>query len=191
MKKGVREIEMRLLQPAGEAGRVGALLDLGALHADRGQERDGLRAAREALELASAAGDSAAVGRALSLAARCHFQRGDYLATVASAVDALSAFGDDHPYERSAVLRVVANALLVVEDPAHALSAVMHAVRLAAGGDATEAAAREAYGGVLSNRSRLHDARRELRRAGALYRRAGDRASRERITTEVAHTYRH
>jgi tetratricopeptide (TPR) repeat protein len=190
LRKGVRAIEMRLLQPANDADRVGALIELGTLCANQGQERDGLRAAREAFEMASQAADPEAVGRALALATRCHFQRRDYLATVASGIDALTSFGDRDPAERSGVLAVLARALLAVEDYDHALSAAANAVRLAAGDAAAEAAAREAYGTVIADRGRGYDAREELRRAGALYRRLDDRAGLKRIAAEVGHTYR-
>jgi hypothetical protein len=190
VKKGVREIERRLLQPAGDSERLGALLDMGTLHAELGHERDGLRAAREALDLARDAADRLASARALALAARCHLQRGDHFAAVASGVDALDAFADDEPLARAAALRVVALALRAVEDPDHAESAAAAAVRLATGEPALEAAARECYARVLAERGRNHEARQQLRRSGALLRRLYDRAGLKRITAAVAHSYR-
>ena len=190
VNKGVRQIEMRLLQPAGAGERLGALLQLGAHLAGQGPARDGLRAAREALELSRAAHDECGSGHALALAARCHFQRGDCFAAIASGVDALMSFGDHEPRARADVLRTLALALRRFEDLEHAESAGACAVRLAAGREDCEAAAREAYGGVLAERGRSQQAREELRRAGALYRRVEDRAGVKRAAAAIAHTYR-
>ena len=190
MKKGVREIEKRLLQPVGESDRLGALLDLGAHHAALGHERDGLRAARDALHLAQDIHDPLAAARALALAARCHFQRGDYFAAIASGIDALAGPVEDDGSPRAEVARMVALALRELEDYPHAESAAVEAVRLAAGQAEPEALAREALGIVLAARGRSHAARQELRRAGALFRGLGDRVGLKRITSEVAHTYR-
>jgi tetratricopeptide (TPR) repeat protein len=190
VKKGVREIERRLLQPAGDAERLGALLDMGTLHAELGHERDGLRAAREALDLARDGADRLAGARALALAARCHFQRGDHFAAIASGVDALDAFAAEEPQARAAVLRIVALALRAVEDLEHAEAAATAAVRLATGEPALEAAARETCGRVLAERGRNHEARQQLRRAGALFRHLFDRTGLKRITAEVAASYR-
>jgi tetratricopeptide (TPR) repeat protein len=190
VKGTVRELEKRLLQAAGDRERLEALLALGGLHADEGRDRDGLRAAREALDLARAAGLSLAVAQALALASRCHHHRGDHLAAMASGVDALVAFGHDEVAGRADALRVIALALLAVEDFDRAEAAAERAVRTAAGNEALEAGARATYGQVLAERGRSHAARHELRRAGALYRRMADRLALKRISAAVAGTYR-
>jgi tetratricopeptide (TPR) repeat protein len=189
VNKGVREIEKRLLQPAGDADRLGALLELGAHHAELGQDRDGLRAAREALEVARETGDGPASGHALALAARCHHQRADHFSAIASGIDALAALGDERA-ARSEVLRILALSLHALEQHRYADSAATESVRLAAGHERTEAAAREAYGRLLADRNLNQAARHQLRRAGALHRRVGDRSGLKRITARVADTYR-
>lgn len=189
MNKGVREIEKRLLEPVGDADRLGALLELGAHHAQLGQDRDGLRAAREALEVAREHGDARASGHALALAARCHLQRADHFSAIASGIDALAGLGDERA-ARSEVLRILALSLHALDLHRHADSAGSEAVRLAAGHDRTEAAAREAYGRLLVDRNLNDAARHQLRRAGVLYRRVADRNGLKRITARVADTYR-
>jgi tetratricopeptide (TPR) repeat protein len=190
VKVFARELEIRLRQATGDGERLGALLELGALHADERRERDGLRAAREALEIARAAGDAPAAARALALAARCHYQRGDHFSAVASGVDAVDAFGAEDPPGCAGALRYVALALFAVEDLPHAEEAAQRAVRHAAGSGLAEAEARAVHGQVLAQRGRAHAARQQLRQAGALYRRAGERVGLKRITVLVAHTYR-
>ena len=190
MKKRVREIEMRLLQPVGDADRLGALLEMGAHHADEGHERDGLRAAREALDMAREAHDLRASGRALALAARCHFQKGDALAAVASGLDALEALGADDRITQAHVLRVMALALESFDDAGHAEDAAAQAARLSLGCEATEAATRETYGRILARRGRGHAAREQLRRAAEIFKRIGDRHDLKRVTAAVADTYR-
>ena len=190
MNKGVRELEERLLQPVGDADRLGALLELGAHHAELGRDRDGLRAAREALEVARDRGDARARGHALALAARCHLQRADHFSAIASGIDALAALGHGERAARSEVLRILALSLHALDQHRYADSAGSEAVRLAAGHERTEAAAREAYGRLLGDRNLNQAARHQLRRAGALYRRLADRGSLKRISARIADTYR-
>jgi tetratricopeptide (TPR) repeat protein len=190
VKGGVQDLEKRLSQAAGDADRLSALLELGALHAAEHRDREGLRAAREALALAQAGGFALAAAQALALACRCHHQRGDHFAAVASGMDALQAFGQEDSRGRSDTLRAITLALLAVEDFQHAHWAAEGAVAAAAGDHGAEADAHAAFGRVLAAGGRGHAARQELRRAGELYRGLGDRVGLKRITAAVARSYR-
>src|SRR5881628_1584609 len=78
MRSPVRELEARFTQAKSAGECLAALLDLASLHAAEFRNLEGLRSARQALNIARARRDTVAVGRALAAATLCHYQRGDY-----------------------------------------------------------------------------------------------------------------
>ena len=66
MKATVRELESKLLRTSGDKERLEVLLELARAHAAEFQNREGLRASREALSIARRLKNSIGVGQALS-----------------------------------------------------------------------------------------------------------------------------
>ena len=192
MGTGVRQLEMHLLQAASPVDRLGALLELAETHADAFHDREGLRASRDALVLARGRGDSPALGRALAAATTCHYQRGDYVAAVATGLDAVDACADGDLAGRSSALRSIALALHAVEATDLALAVAGRAVAdaVALGESEPEAAARDTLALVLLARGRHREARAEYRRSAALHRKGGHRIHLKKSIAGLAHTYR-
>ena len=115
MKNQVRELEARLIQGKSAVECLAVLLSLADLHAATFRNREGLRCAREALNIARARNDKISAARAFAVALRCHHQRGDYAAAVAAGLDAVEAFGEADLPGRSSALQGVARALVAVE----------------------------------------------------------------------------
>ncbi|HET7731229.1 MAG TPA: tetratricopeptide repeat protein [Usitatibacter sp.] len=193
MTPPVHDIEKRLLQPAGAGDRVAALLELAAAHASAFRSKEGLRAAREALVAARAQGDGVSVGHALSIATVCHFQRSDYVAAVATGLDAVEAYAEDDVCGRSNALQSIALALFNVGAHDVASTAALRAIRdaNACGEPGREAAARSVLGLILNQREEFNAARREFRQAAAIHRREGDLVKLKKSTINLAHTYRY
>ena len=192
MKVVARELERRLVQASSAMECLAALLDLAQHHASAFQNREGLRAAREALNIARVRGDSLSIGRALGTATVCHYQRGDYVSAVAAGLDAVEAYAEGDLPGRSQAFQSIALALLSVRACELAETVCVRAVADASeGADAQrEAGARSVHGVVLTDRGRFNPARREFRSAAATYRRLGDRVRLKKTISNLGHTYR-
>src|SRR5690242_13033545 len=95
MKKNrVQELEAKLIQGKSAVECLAILVELAELHAATFHNREGIRCAREALNIARVRGDGHGAARALSAAMRCHYQRGEYAAAVANGLDAVESFGE-------------------------------------------------------------------------------------------------
>lgn len=193
MRSPVRELEARLTQSKTAGECLNALLELASLHAAEFRNREGLRNAREALNIARARKDTVSIGRALAAATLCHYQRGDYLSAVATGLDAVEAYADTDLPGRSSALQSIALALHCVKAPELAEVTAERAVEDArrAHDAMREASARSVLGVILSESGRHKAARRQFRGAGALYRREGDTLRLKKATANIGHTYRH
>jgi len=193
MRSPVRELEAKVHQAKTAGECLAALLDLANLHAAEFRNREGLRSAREALNIARARNDAGAVGRALAAATLCHYQRGDYIAAVATGLDAVAAYADDDRPGRSAALLSVALALHCVKASELAQVTAEQAVADAveASDVLREANARSVMGVILADRGKPREARRQFRAAAARYREAGDTLRVKKATSNIGHTYRY
>ena len=193
MRSPVRDLEAKLTQAKTAGECLAALLDLASLHAAEFRNREGLRNAREALNIARARRDTVSIGQALASATVCHYQRGDYLAAVATGLDAVAAYSDTDLPGRSSALQSIALALHCVNDGELAQVTARRAVDDAreAGDGIREANARSVLGVILCERGQHKPARREFRAAGALYRSSGDIIRLKKATANIGHTYRH
>ena len=192
MNASVSELERRLLLAASDGERLPTLLDLAREHSAAFQNREGLRAAKEALAIARRHGDRLAMGRALAVATLCHFQRSDYLAAVATGLDAVDAYTDGDVIERSRALQSIALALYSVEAFERAESMAERSVADARAGKdrEREAYACAVYGVILADRGRFNLARRQFRVAAHYYRVTGDLPRLKKSTSNLGHTYR-
>ncbi|HUP31379.1 MAG TPA: hypothetical protein VM122_14470 [Usitatibacter sp.] len=192
MKAVVRDIEQRLKLAATPADRLAALIELAHAEASAYRNREGLRAAREALQIARGRGDAVAICRALSAATLCHYQRCDYVAAVATGLDAIAAYADGDLRSRSGAEQSVALALYCVGAHDVAQSTARRAIADAQGGhdERCVAAARDVLGVVLAQSGQFNAARREFRQAGAVYGRRGDDTRVKKVTASLGNTYR-
>ena len=110
-----RELERRFIQATSAGECLATLLDIANHHAASFQNLQGLRAAREALDIARVRGDSLAVGRALRTATLCHYQPGDYVAAVATGLHAVEAYAYGDLLGRFACACSIALALFKVQ----------------------------------------------------------------------------
>jgi len=193
MRSPVRELEAKIHQATTAGECLAALLDLASLHAAEFRNREGLRSAREALNIARARNDAAAIGRALAAATLCHYQRGDYVSAVATGLDAVAAYADNDRPGRSSALQSIALALHCVNASELAEVTAEQAVDDAvASADAIrEANARSVLGVILADRGRPREARRQFRTAAARYHAAGDEIRMKKATSNIGHTYRY
>ena len=193
MRPPIRDLEARLIQAKTASECLSALLDLADAHADENRSLEGLRKAREALNIARVQRDTISIGRALAAAALCQYQRNDYLSAVATGLDAVEACADQDLAGRSSALQSVALALHAVKADEMARVTASHAVDDARRAHDTlrEASARSVLGVVLSDMGLHKDARREFRGAAAAYRRGDEPARLMRTTANIGHTYRH
>lgn len=191
VNRQVRELEARLIQGKSAVECLGVLISLADLHAATFRNREGLRCAREALNIARARNDKLSAGRAFAAAMRCHHQRGDYAAAVAAGLDAVDAFGDADLPARSGALQGLAQALLAVEafDLAGDVARRAAADAAASGNPAVDASARTVLGTLLMIGDRFAEARRYFREAGAIQRRLGDTLQLKRSAASIAHGY--
>jgi len=192
MGASTRELESRLLEASEDEGSLAILLELARAHGAAFRNREGLRAAREALTIARRRNDALAIGRALSTATLCHYQRGDYAAAIATGVDAIAAYADGDLVGRSRALQSIALALFSVEAFEAAESAARRAVDDARAGHDPE---REAYasnvlGFIICDRGHFNEARRLFRYAGRYFRLAGDSLRLKKSISYLAHAYR-
>jgi tetratricopeptide (TPR) repeat protein len=192
MNTQVRELEARLIQGKSAVECLGILISLADLHAATYRNREGLRCAREALNIARARNDKISAARAFSAAMRCHHQRGDYAAAVAAGLDAVESFGDADLPGRSGALQGVAQALLAVEafDLADDVAQRAAADAAASGNPVVDASARSVLGTLLMLGERFDEARRYFREAGAIQRRIGDTLQLKKSAANIAHGYR-
>jgi tetratricopeptide (TPR) repeat protein len=192
MKATVRELESKLLRTSGDKERLEVLLELARAHATEFQNREGLRAAREALAIARRLRNSIGVGQALSAATLCHYQRGDHVSAVATGLDAVEAYADGDLLGRSRALQSIALALFAVEAFELAEQTALRAVEdaRAARDREREAYAGTVYGYILADRGRFNEARRQFRSAAAYYRAADDRVRLKKLASNLGHTYR-
>ena len=192
MKSAVRDLERRLVQATSASECLATLLDIANHHAAAFHNREGLRAAREALNIARVRSDSLSIGRALGSATLCHYQRGDYVAAVATGLDAVEAYADGDLLGRSHALQSIALALLSVEQLDLAESVAARAVADArASGDAPqEAGALCVHGSILADQGHFNAARRQFRRAGATFRLQRDPVRQKKAISNLGHTYR-
>jgi tetratricopeptide (TPR) repeat protein len=192
MNASVPELERRLLQATRDGERLDALLELAREHSGAFRNREGLRAAREALEIARRQGDKLAVGRALASATLCHYQRGDPVAAIATGLDAVEAYAGGDVLGRSRAYQCIALALFSVEAFELAETMAERSVADARAGDdrEREAYASNVYGVILADRGRFNAARRNFRTAAAFYRAAGDTQRLKKTISHLGHTYR-
>lgn len=192
MKASGRELEIRLVQARDDVHRLPALLDLALEHAAAFRNLEGLRAARQALEIARRTQDGLGIGRALSVATLCHYQRADYVAAVATGIDAIEAYADGDVSGRSRACQSIALALFSVEAFDLAETMARRAVDDAryAGDREREAYSSVVFGVILADRGRFNAARRQFRVAAAYYREAGDTVRLKKSTSNLGHTYR-
>ena len=189
MKASVRELNGR--QTQDEATKLAALLDLARDHAAAFRNREGLQAAREALNLARRRHDSFAEGRALGFATLCHFQRSDHVAAVATGLDAIDVNPAD-ALGRSRALQTVALALTSLEAYDHALPMAQKAVAEAIESEDAEreALSRAVLGMILTEIGQFEAARRQFRSAAQHHRTAADVIRLKKVTANLGHTYR-
>ena len=192
MKGTVPELERRLLLAQDDAIRLATLLELAREHSAAFRNREGLRAAKEALGIARRNQDRLGTGRALAVATLCHFQRADYLAAVATGLDAVDAYADGDVVGRSRARQSIALALFSIEAFDLAESMAERSVADArAGNDAErEAYACSVYGAILGDRGKFNQARRQFRIAARYYRMAGDLLRLKKSASNLGHTYR-
>ena len=192
MKSKARELEKRLLRSSDDQERLRILLDLAREHSAEFRNREGLRAAREALAIARRHRDGPAIGEALSTATHCHYQRGDYASAVATGLDAVEAYAEGDRVGRSRALQSIALALFAVEAHELALSMALRAVddaRASNDGDC-EAYASTVCGAILADRGQFNEARRHFRVAAAYYRQRDDTVRVKKSASNLGHTYR-
>jgi len=192
MKATVRELESKLLRTSGDKERLEVLLELARAHAAEFQNREGLRAAREALAIARRVKNSIGVGQALSAATLCHYQRGDHVSAVATGLDAVEAYADGDVLGRSRALQSIALALFAVEAFELAEQTALRAVEDArsARDREREAYAGTVYGYILADRGRFNEARRHFRSAAAYFRAADDPVRLKKMASNLGHTHR-
>ena len=192
MGASTRELESRLLEASEEEGRMAILLELARAHGAAFRNREGLRAAKEALNIARKRGDKLAIGRALATATLCHYQRGDFVAAVATGLDAVAACADGDLVSRSRALQSIALALFSVEAHGPAESAARRAVDDArAGKDAErEALASNVLGYIICDRGHFNEARRLFRFSARYFRLSGDGVRLKKSISYLAHAYR-
>jgi tetratricopeptide (TPR) repeat protein len=191
MSSRIRELESRLLERKRAVEYLESLLSLAELYGASGRSREGLRCAREALNIARARGDSRSSARALAVAMRCHHQRGDFPAAVAAGLNAVEAFEESDLAGRSSALQGVARALLAVEalDLAEEAAERAAADALKGGNPTVEAGARTVLGSILMIGNRFGEARRLFREAGAIQRRLGDTLQLKKSAANIADGY--
>ena len=192
MRSPVRELEAKVHQAKTAGECLAALLDLASLHAAEFRNREGLRSAREALNIARARNDGAAVGRALAAATLCHYQRGDYVSAVATGLDAVAAYADNDRPGRSSALQSIALALHCVKASELAQVTAEQAIAdaVAVADRIREANARSVLGVIAADRGNPREARRHFRTAAARYREAGDPIRVKKAASNIGHTYR-
>ena len=188
----LHDLEARVAQARTATECRDALIELANQHAAEFRNREGLRAARNALNIARAHDDPVGVGRALAAATLCHYQRGDYASAVASGLDAIDAYASEDPGGRSSALRSIALALCSVEAHPLAEAAARRAVE-----DAVQAAdpergalARAVLAIILGERGRFGEARAVFREAAAMHRTLGDTQRLKKVVSNIGHTHR-
>jgi tetratricopeptide (TPR) repeat protein len=192
MKKNkVQELEAKLIQGKSAVECLAILIELAELHAATFHNREGIRCAREALNIARVRNDAHGAARARAAAMRCHFQRGEFVSAVADGLDAVHGFGDADVARRSGALQGVAQALIAVEsfDLAADVAERAAADARAAGDRSAEAGARALWGSILVSRARYGEARRQFREAGAIHRSLGDTVAMKRSAASLARGY--
>ena len=189
MKASVRELNGR--QTQDDTAKLAGLLDLARDHAAAFRNREGLQAAREALNLARRRHDSFAEGRALGFATLCHFQRSDHVAAVATGLDAIDVNPSD-ALGRSRARQTVALALLSLEAYDHALPMAQKAAAEAIDSEdpEREALSRGVLGLVLCETGQYEASRRQFRSAATHHKTAADVIRLKKVTANLGHTYR-
>ena len=154
--------------------------------------RNGLKAAAEALRIARHQGDSRSEAEALSIATVCHYQRGDYVSSAATGVDAYATIREHRLAGRSHALHSVALALFSVAEFHRAEEAAARAIRYAhREGDAMqEASTRGMLGYILADSGQYEQALGQFRRARALYKKAGDPVRVKKTSSNSGHALR-
>ena len=192
MKKNrVQELEAKLIQGKSAVECLAILIELAELHAATFHNREGIRCAREGLNIARVRGDNHGAARAQAAAMRCHHQRGEYVEAVAYGLDAVQGFGEEDLARRSLALQGLAQALIAVEsfDLAADTAERAAADARAAADRVAEAGARALFGSILVKRGRYAEARRQFREAGAIQRELGDRIALKRCAASIAQGY--
>lgn len=192
MNPVARELEARLIQTYSAQECLATLLELANLHAAEFHNREGLRAAREALNIARVRLDPASAARALSAATLCHYQRGDYLSAIASGVDAVESCTDGDAAARSGALQAIALALFAVESHDAAMHTAERALADArrSGDSACEAGVRSVLGRIAIGRGAFKAARRELRLAASAFRLVDDEIRQKKAIMQIGDSYR-
>lgn len=172
--------------------RLEALLQLAGELAQGFESREGLKAAGEALRLARRMHDGAGEARALSCATLCHYHRGDYVAAVATGLDACATFSDHHLSGRSHALQGVSLAFFSVGEFRRAEQAARQSIAAAAqdGARRDEATARNVLGYVLADDGRFDEALVAFRQARGRFKALGDTLGVKKTTSNAGHAWR-
>jgi tetratricopeptide (TPR) repeat protein len=191
MQSKVRDLEARLIQASSAVECLALLLELADAHCAAFRGREGVRCAREALNIARVRGDHGSVARAHAAAARCHYQRADYVSAVAAGLEAMDAYGESDLQGRSEALQLLAQALMAIESFDLAEEVAQRAAEdaLRGGNPTAEAGARSIWGAILIQRDRFGAARRQFREAGAIQRKLGDKLMLKRSAANIAKGY--
>lgn len=175
-----------------DAERLEALLALAGEFAHGFESREGLRAAGEALRLARRLENVEAEARALSYATLCHYHRGDYVAAVATGLDACATFSDHDLRGRSHALQGVALSFFSVGEFRRAEQAARQAIAAArADGEARhEATSLNVLGYVLADDGRYEAALVAFRQARGRFKSLGDTVRVKKATSNAGHAWR-
>lgn len=175
-----------------ERERLQAALRESASLASAFESRSALRAVSEALRLARRLRDPRAEAQSLVLATQCHYQRGDYVAAVATGLDACATYADNDLEGRSHVFHSVALAFFSVAEFRRAEEAARRAIRYASREHESlaEAMARSTLAFVLCDSAQFDEALLQLRRARARFRKLGDELRVKKATSNTGHVWR-
>ena len=178
--------------PAPDRERLQVALREGAALASTFESRNALRSVGEALRLARRLRDPRAEAQSLVLATQCHYQRGDYVAAVATGLDACATYSDNDLEGRSHVFHSVALAFFSVAELRRAEAAARRAIRYASDEHESlaEATARSTLAYVLCDSGQFDEALLELRRARARFRKLGDELRVKKATSNAGHVWR-
>jgi tetratricopeptide (TPR) repeat protein len=182
-----RDDELPASPPEAEALR--RMLDKAELSSISLDAAGALREVGEALRLATRVGDAAGMARAHGIATTCHYYRGDYVAAVASGIDACANGARAGGAVAAKAMLGVALAFSSVGELRRGEQAAARAVRLAASArdPRVEAQAHLILGCVLRDARRVEESLGELRRARAAFRRQGDPERASAAAVNIGH----
>lgn len=177
---------------AADRERLREMLREGTQLAGAFEARTALKSVGEALRLARRLRDPRAEAQSLVVATQCHYQRGDYVAAVATGLDACATYADNDLEGRSHVFHSVALAFFSAGEFRRAEEAARRAIRYAEREHESlfEATARSTLAFILCDSGEFEAALAELRRARARFRRLGDELRVKKATSNTGHVWR-